>query len=131
MDRIEDLIIRPNEQYRIDLPVAILGNGQTTCASEDFIDTMQYAKKAVFVGNHKTAGSVSAVIRVVFPDGLVVGVNSWSNRFSPTGRHIEGRGIAPDVRVDIKTVDDLAHRKDKMLNVAKKLLKRKRQVVNR
>lgn len=131
VDRIEDLIIRPNEQYRIDLPVAILGNGLTTCASEVFIDTMQYAIKAVFVANHKTAGSVSAVIRVVFPDGLVVGVNSWSNRFSPTGRHIEGRGITPDVRVEINTVDDLAHRKDKMLNVAKNLLKQKLQVVNR
>lgn len=131
VDRTEDLIIRPNEQYRIDLPVAILGNGLTTCASEDFIDTMQFAKKAVFVANYKTAGSVSAVIRVVFPDGLVAGVNSWSNRFSPTGRHIEGRGIVPDVRVDINTIDDLAHRKDKMLNVAKNLLKRKRQVVNK
>ncbi|MCY3771173.1 MAG: S41 family peptidase [Gemmatimonadetes bacterium] len=120
--RTEDLIIRPKEQYHIDLPVAILGNGQTTCASEDFIDTMQYAKKAAFVANHKTAGSVSAMIRVVFPDGLMVGVNSWSNRLSPAGRHIEGRGITPDIRVDINTVDDLAHHKDKMLNVAKSFL---------
>ncbi len=125
--RIEDLVIRPNEHFHINLPVAILGNGQTTCASEDFIDAMQYSTNAVFYGSHKTAGFVSAKIQVVFPDGLVVGVNSWTNRFSPTGRHIEGRGIDPDVWIDINTVDDLAHRKDKILNMAIMFLNQKYQ----
>ncbi len=125
--RIENLVIRPNEHFHINLPVAILGNGQTTCASEDFIDAMQYSTNAVFYGSHKTAGFVSAKIQVVFPDGLVVGTNSWTNRFSPTGRHIEGRGIDPDVWVDINTVDDLAHRNDKILNIARIALNRKYQ----
>lgn len=125
--RIEDLVILPNEHFHINLPVAILGNGQTTCASEDFIDAMQYSTNAVFYGNHKTAGFVSAKIQVVLPDGLVVGANSWTHRFSPTGRHIEGRGIDPDVWVDINTVYDLAHLKDKILNIARISLNQKYQ----
>ena len=123
--KIEDLIVRPNDRYHIGIPVVILGNGQTACASEDFIDVMQHETHAVFVADRKTSGAASAVIRIVFPDGLVVAVNSWSNRISPSRGVIEGRGIDPDIQVNIESVDDLAHRKDKMLKVAANLLRKK------
>lgn len=122
---IEDLFIHPNDRYHISIPVVILGNGQTACASEDFIDIMQHEMQAVFVANRKTSGAASAVIRVVFPDGLVMAVNSWSNRISPTRGMIEGRGIDPDVLVNIDSIDDLAHRKDKMLKIAADILSQK------
>ena len=123
--KIEELIIRPNDRYHFGIPVVILGNGQTACASEDFIDVMQHETEAVFVANRKTSGAASAVIRVVFPDGLVMAVNSWSNRISPTRGLIEGHGIEPDVTVNISSVDDLSHRKDKMLKVAVDILRKK------
>ena len=120
--RIESLVIRPNDQFHFDLPVVILANEATACASENFIDIMRYTNRAIMVADGHTQGLFSHRIDLIFPDGMRVYMNSLSKPLSPNGSSYEVEGLAPDIWIHLNTIDDLAHRDDKMLRTAKYLL---------
>ena len=49
-------------------------------------------------------------------------MNSLSKPLRPNGSSYEVKGLAPDIWIHLNTIDDLAHREDKMLRTAKHLL---------
>ena len=120
--RIESTIISPNPKFQTNIPLVILGNKSTACASEEFISTMQNNKRAILVASSRTAGAYSMMVDLVFPDGAHARVNSWSVPIDPSGKRKEAIGIEPDVWVYLDSVEDLAHLNDKMREVALKIL---------
>ena len=120
--RIESLVIRPNDQFHFNLPVVILANEATACASENFIDIMRHTNRAIMVADSHTQGLFSHRIDLIFPDGTRIYMNSLSKPLRPNGSSYEAKGLAPDIWIHLDTIDDLAHREDKMLRTAKHLL---------
>lgn len=120
--RIESLVIRPNDKFHFDLPVVILANEATACGSENFIDIMRYTNRAIMVADGHTQGLFSYRIDLIFPDGMKIYTNSLSKPLRPDGSSYEVKGLAPDIWIHLNTIDDLAHREDKMLRTAKHLL---------
>jgi len=115
-------VIRPNDKFHFDLPVVILADEATACASENFIDIMRYTNRAIMIADSHTQGLFSSRIDLIFPDGMRIYTNSLSKPLSPNGSSYEAKGLEPDIWIHLNTIDDLAHRKDKMLRTAKHLL---------
>jgi len=79
-----------------ELPIAILGNGETASASELFTMTLQDTNHAVLVGE-KTYGKSTILIYLPFDDGTAM-MLSTGYYYPPSGRFIEGKGIEPDIK---------------------------------
>ncbi len=120
--RIESMVIRPNDKFHFDLPVVILANEATACASENFIDIMRSTNRAIMVADSHTQGLFSSRIDLIFPDGMRIHTNSLSKPLRPDGSSYEVKGLEPDIWVHLNTIDDLAHREDKILRTANHLL---------
>ena len=90
--RIESLVIRPNDQFHFDLPVVILANEATACASENFIDIMRYTNRAIMVADSRTRGFFSYRIKLIFPDGMKIYTNCLSKPLRPNGSSYEVKG---------------------------------------
>ena len=121
--RIESLVIRPNDRFHFDLPVVILANEATACASENFIAIMRNVNRAIMVADSHTQGLFSYRIDLIFPDGMRVYINGLSKPLRPNDSSYEVKGLEPDIWIHLNTIEDLAHREDKMLRTAKHLLK--------
>jgi carboxyl-terminal processing protease len=85
----------------LDIPMAVLVNGNSYSAAEFFAAALQEYDAAVVVGEKTTGkGYFQTVIRL--NDGSAVGL-SVGKYFTPSGISLEGIGITPD---KIVTVDD-------------------------
>jgi len=90
-------IIEPRKGKRFSGPLVVLTGPGTHSAAEDFLVPLQYAKRAVLVGE-KTAGSTGNPINLPLPGGGIFRVVSLRSVF-PDGREFVGIGISPDVEV--------------------------------
>ncbi len=90
-------LIDPREGKRFSGPLVVLTGAGTFSAAEDFLVPLQYAKRAVLVGE-KTGGSTGNPINVPLPGGGRFMVVSKRDTF-PDGREFVGIGISPDVEV--------------------------------
>jgi len=90
-------VIEPRDGKRFSGPLVILTGPGTHSAAEDFLVPLQYAKRAILVGE-KTAGSTGNPIRIPLPGGGMFTVVSLRAMF-PDGREFVGIGISPDVEV--------------------------------
>jgi hypothetical protein len=90
-------LIEPREGKRFSGPLVVLTGAGTFSAAEDFLVPLQYAKRAVLVGE-KTGGSTGNPINVPLPGGGRFMVVSKRDTF-PDGREFVGIGISPDVEV--------------------------------
>ncbi len=98
-----------------DLPLVVLVNGGTASASEIVAGAIQDRGRGVLVGvNTYGKGSVQNVIPLSDGSSLHVTVAEW---LTPDGRQITGKGLQPDVSVDL-SADDAANGRDPQLDRA-------------
>lgn len=83
----------------VDLPMAVLVNRESYSAAEFFAAALSEYRVAQVVGE-KTCGK--GYFQVVYPlkDGSAAGI-SIGKYFTPKGISLEGKGITPDVAVDV------------------------------
>jgi C-terminal processing protease CtpA/Prc len=92
----------PGNRLRYQKPVAVLTNRHSYSATNDFVNAMSYAPKAVIIGD-RTGGGSGLPFTSELPNG-------WTVRFSASpmtnaaGEHIEF-GIDPDIKVDMQQSD--------------------------
>lgn len=84
----------------LDIPMAVLVNGNSASASEIFAGAIQDYGEGVIVGT-QTYGK--GVVQSIFmlKDGSSVKL-TVSEYFTPKGKTINGKGITPDVKVEYK-----------------------------
>jgi len=98
-----------------DLPLVVLVNGGTASASEIVAGAIQDKGRGVLVGMKTYGkGSVQNVIPLSDGSSLHVTVAEW---LTPNGRQITGKGLEPEVVVDL-TNDDAANGRDPQLDRA-------------
>jgi carboxyl-terminal processing protease len=98
-----------------DLPLVVLVNGGTASASEIVAGVIQDKGRGVLVGAKTYGkGSVQNVIPLSDGSSLHVTVAEW---LTPNGRQITGKGLQPDVAVDL-SADDAANGRDPQLDRA-------------
>ena len=113
-------VIEPRAGKRYNGPLTVLTGPGTFSAAEDFLVPLQYARRAVLVGE-KTAGSTGNPIRVPLPGGGTFMVVSKRDTF-PDGREFVGIGIPPDVEIH-PTRQDLLEGTDSVLGKAVDVIK--------
>jgi carboxyl-terminal processing protease len=111
--------IEPSLRRRYAGPLVILTGPDTLSTAEDFIVPLDYAGRALLVGE-PTAGSTGNPVNVRLPGGAVLRVCSLRTTY-PDGREFVGRGIAPDVVVH-PTMAGLRANRDEVLEKAIEIL---------
>ncbi len=98
-----------------DMPLVVLVNGGTASASEIVSGAIQDKGRGVLVGVKTYGkGSVQNVIPLSDGSSLHVTVAEW---LTPNGRQITGKGLQPDVVIDL-SADDAANGRDSQLDRA-------------
>jgi carboxyl-terminal processing protease len=98
-----------------DLPLVVLVNGGTASASEIVAGAIQDKERGVLVGMKTYGkGSVQNVIPLSDGSSLHVTVAEW---LTPNGRQITGKGLQPEVVIDL-SADDAANGRDPQLDRA-------------
>ena len=121
-NRVEEFA---EDNTKVNVPMAVLINGNSASASEIFAGTLQDYKAATLVG---TTSFGKGIVQKVIPlsDGTAVKL-TISKYFTPKGRNIHKTGITPDVKIEL---DEALQKeviipldKDNQLQKAIKLLK--------
>jgi C-terminal processing protease CtpA/Prc len=123
--RLESKIIRPNENIHFypEYPVVILGDENTACASEDFIQAMKQLKQCYFLSYSTTCGSLQSRYGISFPSGTFLSLDCLSNKiFAHEVGIVENVGISPNVWVQPTKIEDLAPYNDLLKIVSKKII---------
>lgn len=87
-----------DEKY-LDMPMAVLVNGNSYSAAEFFAAALQEYEAAVVVGE-PTVGKGYYQQTIPLGDGSAVAL-STGKYFTPKGNSLAGKGITPTVRVDV------------------------------
>jgi carboxyl-terminal processing protease len=111
--------IDPSLRRRYAGPLVILTGPGTLSTAEDFIVPLDYAGRALLVGE-ATAGSTGNPVNVRLPGGAVLRVCSKRDTY-PDGREFVGRGIEPDVVVH-PTVAGIRANRDEALEKSIEIL---------
>jgi carboxyl-terminal processing protease len=99
----------------------VVVGGASASATEIFTDALQREHRAVVIGR-KTAGIVLLSRFYRLPDGGALQLSIEDYR-TPTGLHLEGRGVEPDVSVS-HTLADVRAGRDADLEAAVRELQR-------
>lgn len=94
---IKEVITSDAERY-MDIPIAVLINGNSASASEIFAGAIQDYEMGKIVG---TTSYGKGIVQNIYglPDGTSLKV-TISEYFTPNGRSIHGKGIEPDIAVE-------------------------------
>ncbi|HMQ46884.1 MAG TPA: S41 family peptidase [Saprospiraceae bacterium] len=118
VERYEN-IIYPNPYYCLQqLSVMILIDEKTACASELFCSNMRRYANAQIIGSENTAGAFASGSDFYLPMNIKVRSNGLSRLLSLDEDIDTGRGLKPDVRVEINGFQDLFPYEDKVLKTA-------------
>ena len=117
-----------SDASEIDLPMAVIINGNSASASEIFAGALQDYDKAEIIG---TQSFGKGIVQSVIPLGDGTGIKfTISAYFTPKGVCIHGVGITPDQVVEIPVTDEaydengyLLDEYDTQLNAAKEYIK--------
>lgn len=87
------------DNKKVTVPMVVLINGNSASASEIFAGALQDYKVATIVG---TTSFGKGIVQKVIPisDGTAVKL-TISKYYTPKGRDIHGKGISPDVTIDL------------------------------
>lgn len=116
-----------SEASALDMPVAILVNGNTASASELLAGAVKDFGKGKLVGT-QTYGKAIGQIQLDFEQdgsGLVITTSCY---YTPSGKCIQGTGITPDFHVELpeeyrqSAVKDIPEGKDTQLQKAMELI---------
>lgn len=89
-----------NTDETVDVPIAVLMNGNSASASEVFGGCLQDYGKAILVGTQSFGkGIVQTILPLGDGSGIKVTISSY---FTPNGRNIHKKGLTPDVEVELK-----------------------------
>lgn len=80
-------------------PLVILLDGSTQSAGEMFASGLQDAGRAILVGERSAGNTLPSAIKKL-PTGAIFQYG-FANFVTPTGRRLEGTGIAPDITVTL------------------------------
>ena len=105
---------------KLEGPVAVLMNGNTVSAAEDFVDVMKMHTNAVFVGSN-TAGTSGQPYLVRLESGGYYRICT-RRCIAQNGEDLYNKGFSPDVRVEI-TLSDFMDGRDKAMETAVSILK--------
>ena len=117
-------IYKGDSRYQVDVPIAVLVNGDSASASEVFSGCMKDRGAAVIVGTNTFGkGIVQSVIGLDDGSGFKITTQEF---FTPSGNTIHGVGIAPDVEVELdeelRGKMDIPHDQDNQLQKAIEVL---------
>jgi C-terminal processing protease CtpA/Prc len=126
-NNIASFVTLPNNNYSFvdsPLPVVIIGNSYTACASEQFIYNMAKLDNVVFISSDKTAGAFMGMRNLILPSGIVFFVNGMSGKMSlgNSNNIIENKGLEPDIWIPMSKIADLAPYNDILLQKAKRYI---------
>jgi len=104
----------------MNIPIAVLVNGNSASASEIFCGALRDYEKAIIVGT-QTYGKGIVQVVATLSDGTGVKFTT-AEYFTPSGYAVHGKGITPDVVVDLdeelKTLSEIPKDKDNQLKAA-------------
>ena len=111
-----------DDEHQIDVPMAVLVNGNSASASEIYAGAIQDYGIGTIVGT-QTYGK--GVVQQIFDlgDGTSVKL-TIAEYYTPNGRNIDGEGITPDVEVEYEA-DESNPEADNQLEEAVDVLKEK------
>ena len=123
-DEVKHIVVNPYPLFQYKEPVVVLADSRTACASELFISALKrhYKSKCLLVSQGATSGAVQIVWSAHLGGGNRISFPYIA--YDAFGLDLEGRGIEPDVYVDLTSYLDLAPYKDKLLSVGLDLLYR-------
>ena len=98
-----------------DIPLAVLVNGGSASASEIVAGAIQDTGRGLLVGE-ETLGKGSVQLSHQLSDHSELRV-TYAHWFTPSGRAIHGKGLAPDIQVDM-TEEDIEAGRDPQLERA-------------
>ena len=117
---IEDSTDVSRDRHQLDMPMAVLVNGQSASASEILSGALGYHDAAVIVGT-KTFGKGIAQGMFSIPDGSALKLTT-AYYYLPSGECIHEKGIEPDVEVELleelETMVEIPKEKDNQLQAA-------------
>lgn len=87
-----------DDEHQMNIPMAVLTNGNSASASEIFAGAIQDYEMGVLVG---TTTFGKGIVQNLYPmsDGTCLKVTT-SEYFTPKGRNIHGTGIEPDIEIE-------------------------------
>ena len=99
----------------INIPLAVLVNGNSASASEIVSGCLQDYGKAKLVG---TTSFGKGIVQYVLPlgDGSAIKLTS-AKYYTPNGRNIHGTGIDPDVEVELNSDSETDTQLEKALEI--------------
>lgn len=109
----------------IDIPLAVLVNGNSASASEIFAGAVQDYGIGTIVGTTTYGKGVVQTVKEL-KDGSAVKL-TISNYFTPNGNNINGKGITPDVEVEL---DEKLKQKNTITKEEDNQLQKALEVVN-
>ncbi|HCR75651.1 MAG TPA: hypothetical protein DIW37_04455 [Chryseobacterium sp.] len=121
----EDVIVNKNLSDNIisnKLELRVLVNKNTSCVSELLVYNLKkYFKNTKVIGIEHTAGALATLYEVLLENNN--NVKFRTNAFARSiimldGKSIEGKGISPDIHVNIRKIEDLQPYNDKVLITA-------------
>lgn len=112
-------------ENELDIPLAVLVNGNSASASEIFAGAIQDYGKGTIVGT-TTFGKGIVQSLIPFNDGSAVKTTT-AKYYTPSGRCIHGTGIQPDVEVELseglEQETSISHEEDNQLQKAIEVVK--------
>jgi C-terminal processing protease CtpA/Prc len=119
----ESWVIQPNANLRLtNIPVILLVNKNTVCASEAFCYFLKQNHPDTYIisNDEHTPGAYNSPSLISLFDDLLLRL-VYQTFYVSDGSIIEKKGITPDIYVHYKNVFDLAAYNDKLLQTAKEL----------
>lgn len=104
-ETLQNPITLPESAIHLSVPVVILCNSTSACATEIFIILMRYAKRATIVGT-TTYGSCGQPYMGALPGGGRYGICT-TRTYLPSGGEFVNKGVSPDIYAEISVEDYL------------------------
>ena len=112
-------------ENELDIPLAVLVNGNSASASEIFAGAIQAYSKGTIVGT-TTFGKGIVQSLIPFNDGSAIKTTT-AKYYTPSGKCIHGTGIQPDVEVELseglEQETSISHEEDNQLQKAIEVVK--------
>lgn len=89
-----------SDGHSLDIPMAVLVNGESASASEVFMGAMKDYGRATVVGT-KTFGKGIVQNLIPLDNGTAIKMTT-AHYYTPSGFDLHGKGIEPDVEVELK-----------------------------